>query len=90
MSHFGNNRANDYTAKSYQYEPKWEKFVDYCPDHRPSTSGMFIEDGMRGVLWVLPVFGLGALVMRAESNPDGEMVFMGVSTFTDCEIGHRK
>ena len=93
MDHFGNNRGDGYVAKSYVYAPKWEKTVDLNPDHKPSESGMFIEERAKDILWLLPVAGLGVLVMRAEYEMAGEtmsMVFKGVSEFSDQEIGFRK
>jgi hypothetical protein len=89
---FGNHYYDGYTAKSYEYKPKWEMDIDYNPDHRRSTSGMFIEPDDRGnYRWVLSVRGLGALVMRAVADEaTGKLDFKGVSTFTDAEIGHRK
>ena len=93
MGRFGNNREDGYTAKPYVYAPKWEKTVDYNPDHAPSTSGMFIEERAKDIMWLLPVAGLGVLVMRAEYEMTGEsmsMVFKGVSEFSDQEIGWRK
>jgi hypothetical protein len=94
MGHsFGNNREDGYTPKSYEYKPKWERFEDRNPDHHPSTSGMFIEERAKDIMWLLPVAGLGVLVMRAEYEMAGDtmsMVFKGVSEFSDQEIGWRK
>lgn len=87
---FGNNHSDGYTPKSHKYEPKWEKTVDYNPDHRPSDSAMFIEDRGSDVVWVLQVRGLGVIIMRA---PDGAYTHpftgegCGISVFDAAEIG---
>ena len=90
--HFGNDHTDGYHAHSYQYEPKWERDIDTNPDHRPSTSGMFVEDRGKDVIEVLPVQGLGAIVLRAvyPQDQDSALMFMGVSIFSDQEIGFRK
>ena len=88
---WGNCWSDGYTMKTYTYEPKWEMLVNYNPDHRRSTSATFIEEKGKAFLWVMQVKGLGALVMRAESDKyTGRLDFKGVSEFTDQEIGHRR
>ena len=52
---------------------------------------MFIESREHDVIWVLPVAGLGVLVLRADYEAGSAIpVFKGVSQFTDAEIGWRK
>lgn len=85
MSHdFGNNFSDGYQSKSYKYEPKWEKDVDYNPDHRRSDSALFIEDRGHDIVWVLQVKGLGVIVLRALDSRS----FCGLSEFTKEEIGY--
>lgn len=91
MPGFGNNAFDGYTAKRYQHEPAWEKDVDYCPDHRPSTGReVFITPPDGSVLCLLHVRGLGVMTFRAVSNPDdprGRLRFTGVANYTLQEIG---
>jgi hypothetical protein len=72
-------------------EPKWVDYVDYNPDHQRSSSGLIIEAQGDGAIGVFPVRGLGVLVMRADFDPaSGRLMFMGLSSFTDGEIGWRR
>jgi hypothetical protein len=88
---FGNHWRDGYTAKSYEYKPGWEMQVDYNPDHRRSTSATYIEDRGKEILWVMQVKGLGAIVMRADSDKyTGRLNFKGVSEFSDQEIGWKR
>lgn len=89
MNPFGNNAYDNYTAKPHVYEPKWEKQIDYNPDHRPSDSRCWIENRDDSAYEVLQVAGLGALVLRVGYDADGKLVDKGVSEFTDGEIGWR-
>jgi len=68
--------------KSYVYEPKWTKDIDRDPDHRPSDSGLVIEDRGEDVVMVLPVRGLGVLVIRGNAAKE----WHGVSSFTKEQI----
>lgn len=84
----------EYTGSghAYKYEPKWEKDIDYSPDHHPSTSSMYIEDRLDGsTVWIFAVRGLGAIVMRAAYEDEGSvrsLQFKGVSIFDKGEIGY--
>jgi hypothetical protein len=62
---------------------------DAWMDDRPSEAGLYAEDRGQDVIWVLPVQGLGAIVLRAQEE-NGALVFRGVSEFTDIQIGHRE
>ena len=87
---FGNNWSDGYAAKSYVYKPAWERDIDYSPDHQRSSSAMFVEERGQDIVCVLQVRGLGAIVMRAQTDwrsTDGQLDFKGVSTFTKDEIG---
>ncbi len=91
MYNFGNTWEDGHTAMPYKYMPKWETEIDQNPDHLPSSSAMFIESRENDVIWVLAVAGLGALVLRADYEPESSTpVFKGVSEFSDAEIGWRK
>lgn len=59
---------------------------DFNPDHNSSVSGLYVEEKDESVLYVLKVQQLGAIVMRASCDDAGELVFDGVSTFTEAEI----
>lgn len=80
---FGNNYSDGYSAKSYEYKPTWEKDVDYSPDHRPSSSAMYIEERGGAMLWALQVKGLGVITLRAGINDQ-----YGVGIFSKAEIGY--
>ena len=72
-------------------ESRWVDYKDFNPDHQRSSGAMFIEDRGVDIVWVLQVKGLGALMLRADSDREtGRLNFKGVSEFTDREIGHRK
>ena len=91
MYGFGNYAADHFTARSYVYAPKWEKDVDYNPDHQRSSSALFTEDRGQDIICVLQVRGLGAIVLRATSswtNKDGKLRFEGISTFTKADVGY--
>lgn len=90
---FGNNASDGYHAQSYRYEPKWEKLIDYNPDHAPSSSRFVLENtGPDGetVRCLMEIRGLGVVVMRMAVNSGGTALeFQGLSEFTDQEIGWR-
>jgi hypothetical protein len=70
---------------------KWVEYKDYNPDRQRSSSMTHVEDRGADIVWLMQVKGLGALLMRAGSDPEtGRLDFYGVSQFTDAEIGHRK
>ena len=59
---------------------------DFNPDHNSSVSGLYIEEKDDTVVYAMKVRGLGAIVMRASCDEEGDLVFDGVSTFTEKEI----
>lgn len=62
---------------------------DWTGSEKRSTSGTWVEYRESGdILWVLKVAGLGAIVMRAGSDAEtGRLIFNGVSTFSNAQIG---
>jgi hypothetical protein len=91
-SPFGNNSSDGYSANSYKYEPKWQKDVDYSPDHRPSDSAMYIESVRpSGIRWFLQVKGLGVLTLfttSRQSDPLGKCQPSAMGEFTKVEVGY--
>lgn len=87
----GYNPYADFNPKPVKYEPKWEKNVDYNPDHQPSSSQHFVKDEGKTLLVVWQVKGLGVMTMRASSDPrsnTGKLIYHGMSIFTNDEIGY--
>ena len=87
---FGNNASDGYRAASYTYAPKWEKLMDYNPDHYPSRSAFYTLPTQHGSRWFLQVKGFGVLTINLESNwkdPRGRLKPMGVSALEKSEIG---
>lgn len=54
-------------------------FEDRDPNHRPSESGMWIEERNGVSCWVLRVRGLGAILYRAFDSE----TFLGMSVFSE-------
>jgi len=74
-------QSDKFGHKAYSYEPGEGQLVERSPDKRPSNAGFVIDEINGSQIGMLPVRGLGMIVMRAQ---DGE--FKGLSIFTDEEI----
>lgn len=90
-------------SRPYRYEPKWEKDVDYNPDHSPSFSRTITStlggqpsdvfaDGTSPsrVVRVYQVRGVGVIVQTASRSisDDGKLVFDGMSVIAKDELGY--
>jgi hypothetical protein len=75
-------------SKALQMEkpPAKTEIIDYNPDHYSSFSGTWLEEREDTVIMIMKVAHLGAIVIRASCDSSGELVFNGVSTFTEKEI----
>jgi hypothetical protein len=89
--YFGNNDADGHTAKPYKYEPQWELHgVDMHPDHRPSSSELYVEPSGRNYRWFLQVKGLGVLTIltsSATSDPTGQLLPDALGLVTKEDVG---
>lgn len=55
------------------------------PDRHPADGGIWIEEHLGSILWVLRVTGRGALVLRVDDT-ETPPTFKGCSMFTEDEI----
>lgn len=85
MYFFGNNWSDGFTAKPYEYNPTWEKQVDYSPDHQPSSSAMISENRETDFIWLWQVKGIGVIVVRSSTSCNDPHI----SIFTKEEIGFK-
>lgn len=62
------------------------------PDRQRAEGGIWIEEHLGSVLWILQVHGCGAVVMRvaAVDATDETLEFKGCSMFTEDEIRWRR
>ena len=61
---------------------------NWSGSEKRSTSSTWVEACGEEYRWVMQVKGLGAIILRADSDPDtGRLIFSGVSTLTNAEIG---
>jgi len=66
-----------FSAGHHDYKPGWEKWIERCPDRRPSLEGFFAEQLDNGrLIMALPVRQLGGIVVTTR----------GVSIFTRSDI----
>lgn len=66
-----------------------DEWWDFDPDHRPSSSAVFVRPtGEEGhtLVWIFEVKGLGVIVAREETTFEYPPKFNGLSTFTCEEI----
>lgn len=90
MYDFGNGWFDHFVAKPYHYEPKWNRTMDYNPDHNPSHSVFFSKPAGKGSRWFLQVKGLGVLTFYLESeleDPKGKLKPLSCSALGKTEIG---
>lgn len=83
MGHF-DDASHDEWVKPTKRNHSWTTEVERNPDKRRSSSRLELEDQGQELRWLMEVRGLGALLMRATSDPTtGRLQFNGVATFTD-------
>jgi hypothetical protein len=92
---FGNNWHDGHQAKPYVYEPKWEKGVDYNPDHQPSSSERFSrivdKNGEHSYFLFLHCKGLGVITIRLRpdpADPRGRLTVDSGAILDQSEIGY--
>lgn len=84
---WGNPDWYDHSANANKYEPKWEKLVDYNPDHNPSaslTTTVLIGNRLAR-MW--HVRGLGVLMADVHGDDAGTLQPHGLSIFSKDDIG---
>lgn len=84
------NNPDWYQHKAPKYEPKWEKQVDYNPDHHPSFSRVITGIAGNRIIRLYHVRGYGVLVFETytEAHDDKVLNRDGCAIFTNEEIGY--